>query len=70
MTGKTPDYTRKAIDKYNQKFDRVTANIPKGYKKIIADNIGLSFGQYINMLILEDFSRRGLLDDPGRDPAE
>lgn len=30
MTIKTPSYTRKAIDKYNAKYDRVTVNLPKG----------------------------------------
>ena len=61
MTGKTPDYTRKAIDKYNNKFDRMTVNLQKGYKQLINNNIGLSCNAYINMLVKEDLTRRGLL---------
>lgn len=30
---KTPGYTRKAIEKYNSKFDRVNINLPKGTKE-------------------------------------
>lgn len=30
MANKTPSYTRKAIDNYNAKYDRITVNLPKG----------------------------------------
>lgn len=30
---KTPDYMRKAIDRYNSKYDRITANTPAGFKE-------------------------------------
>ncbi len=30
---KTPEYTKKAIANYQQKFDRVTLNLPKGTKE-------------------------------------
>ena len=62
MTNKTPEYTRKAIEKYNSKFDRFTVNIPKGYKEIIRNKIGMTCGAYINMLVMEDLQRRGLID--------
>lgn len=62
MTNKTPEYTRKAIEKYNSKFDRFTVNIPKGYKEIIRSKIGMTCGAYINMLVVEDLTRRGLLN--------
>lgn len=58
MNGITPDYTRKAIDKYNSKFDRFTVNLPKGYKEIIKEKIGLSCSAYINELIEQDFKKR------------
>lgn len=32
---KTPDYTKKAINKYNAQFDRLTINLPKGTKERI-----------------------------------
>ena len=63
MNGSTPEYTRKAIDKYNAKFDRFTLNIPKGYKDIIKNKIGLSCSAYINELIELDFEKRGIRPD-------
>ena len=30
---KTPDYTRRAIDKYNEKFDMFTVKCPAGTKE-------------------------------------
>ena len=50
----TPDYTKKAIKNYNNKFDRIQALIPKGYKELIKEKTGLSINQYINNLIEED----------------
>lgn len=29
---KTPEYTKKAIQNYNNKFDRIAVNLPKGTK--------------------------------------
>ena len=63
--GKVPEYTNKAIEKYHAKFDRIAASLPKGYKQIIADNIGTSVNQYINQLVTDDLKRRGLLPGPG-----
>ena len=58
---KVPDYTKRAIDKYHAKFDRLTISLPKEYKPIIADSIGLSVNQYVNQLIQDDLIKRGLL---------
>lgn len=58
---KVPDYTARAIDKYHAKFDRIAASLPKGYKQIIADNIGVSVNQYVNELVHADLLKRGLL---------
>lgn len=75
--GKVPEYTNKAIEKYHAKFDRIAASLPKGYKQIIADNIGTSVNQYINQLVTDDLKRRGLLPgtdtsagDPGNDYSD
>jgi len=58
---KVPDYTARAIDKYHAKFDRIAASLPKGYKQIIAENIGMSVNQYVNELVHADLIKRGLL---------
>lgn len=60
----TPGYMRKAIEKYNSKFDRFTVNFPKGYKEIIKNDIGMNCSAYINMLVSKDLKRRGLLPGP------
>ena len=39
---KTASYTRKAIDTYNAKFDRVTINLTKGSKEKISRISGKS----------------------------
>lgn len=51
---KTPDYTRKAIDKYHDKFERFTISLPIGSKQWIADNAGMSLNAYFNMLFEQD----------------
>lgn len=43
---KTPDYTRKAINKYNDKFDRITVNFPKGTKERIKELTGKTAGGF------------------------
>ena len=65
---KVPDYTARAIDKYHAKFDRCMAALPKGYKQIIADKIGMSANAYLNMLVREDLKKRGLI--PGDETTE
>lgn len=65
----TPGYMRKAIEKYNNKFDRFTVNFPKGYKDIIKNDIGMNCSAYINMLVSEDLRRRGLLP-AAQDPKD
>ena len=55
---KTADYTRRAIDKYNSKFDRVAANLPKGTKeriKAVAGN--LSAGAFVVRATLAELER-------------
>lgn len=51
---KTPDYTRRAIEKYNQKFDRVMCNLPKGSKeRISAVAPGISPGAFVRDAAIE-----------------
>lgn len=53
----TPDYTKKAIQRYNDKFDRIAVNLPKGTKDKIKELTGLSCNKYISSLVLEDLER-------------
>lgn len=61
---KTPDYMRKAINKYNDKFDRVTVRLDKGTRGVI-ENIPdvTSINDYIRGLVYADLSGRGLWDN-------
>lgn len=61
MTGKTPEYTLKAISNYQSKFDRIAASLPKGTKDIITGKIGMSVNAYINELVCADLEKRGLI---------
>ena len=55
---KTPEYTRKAINKYHDKFERFTISLPIGSKQWIADNAGQSLNAYFNMLFEQDRRER------------
>ena len=50
----TPEYTKKAIQRYNDKFDRVAVNLPKGTKEKIKELTGLSCNKYISDLVLKN----------------
>lgn len=51
---KTPEYTKKAIQNYNNKFDRVAVNLPKGTKERIKELTGKSCNAYISELVIKD----------------
>lgn len=51
---KTPEYTKKAIQNYNNKFDRVAVNLPKGTKDKIKELTGKSCNAYISELVIND----------------
>lgn len=53
----TPEYTKKAIQKYNDKFDRVAVNLPKGTKEKIKQLTGMSCNKYISGLVLRDLQK-------------
>ena len=52
--GETPEYTKRAIQNYNNKFDRVAVNLPKGTKEQIKHLTGgKSCNAFINVLVRE-----------------
>lgn len=55
--GVTPEYTKKAINKYNSKFDRIAVNLPIGTKDRIKEITGKSCNAYISALVLADLDR-------------
>ena len=57
MTTKTPDYTRRAIDNYNARFDRITVNFPKGTKEKIKELTGESAGGFAVKCVIEELER-------------
>ena len=56
--GKTPGYVRKAIEKYNDKFERLTIRLEKGTGDRIKKYGFKSVNEYVNLLINEDLKRR------------
>lgn len=57
MATKTPDYTRRAINNYNSKFDRITVNFPKGTKERIKTTTGESAGGFAIKCVLAELER-------------
>lgn len=51
--GKTPEYTKRAIDNYKSKFDLVQIRLPKGTKEKILESHE-SVNKYVNELIEKD----------------
>lgn len=54
---KTPEYTKRAIQKYNDKFDRIAVNLPKGTKDRIKELTGVSCNKFISELVIEELHR-------------
>lgn len=54
---KTPSYTKNAINRYNQKFDRVMVNLPLGTKERIKEIKKTSCNKYISELVLRDLEK-------------
>ncbi len=54
---KTPEYTRRAVENYRNKFDLIQVRLPKGTKERIA-NAGEVANDYITSLVLADLERR------------
>ena len=55
--GVTPEYTKKAINKYNSKFDRIAVNLPIGTKERIKELTGKSCNAYISDSVLAELER-------------
>lgn len=55
--GKTPEYTKNAINKYNSKFDRIAVNLPIGTKEKIKELTGKSCNAYISSLVIENLEQ-------------
>ena len=53
---KTPEYTKKAIQNYNNKFDRIAVNLPKGTKNRIKVLTGKSCNAYFSELVVKDLN--------------
>lgn len=70
MKNKTKTSTRKAIDKYNEKFERMTVNLPLGTRAMIADT-NLSFNAFANDAIERQLKALEMFDfeDDFRDIA-
>lgn len=56
---KTPEYTRKAIAKYQAKFDRVNINLPRGLKDQIKAATGESINGLVVRLLMEVLEKNG-----------
>lgn len=57
----TSNYTRKAVDKYQAKFDRTSIRLPMGTIDKIKDKYpDISINQYINNLINQDLKKSDL----------
>ena len=55
--GNTPEYTKRAINNYNAKFDRIAVNMPKGTKEKIKELTGQSCNAFISALVLAELER-------------
>ncbi len=64
---KTPEYTRKAVARYQAKFDRVNINLNKGLKDQIKAATGESLNACVVRLLLEELERLGC---PYVEPSE
>ena len=53
--GKTPDYTKKAVDSYRSKFDFVQIRLPKGMKEELKSKGNIN--EYILNLIKSDIDK-------------
>jgi len=57
MSNVTPEYTKRAIRNYNNKFDRVPVNLPKGTKERIKELTGKSCNIFLNEVAMKELDR-------------
>ena len=56
MTG-TPEYTKRAVNNYRNKFDVIQLRMPKGTRERIEAKTSETLNVYINRLIKNDLER-------------
>jgi hypothetical protein len=64
---KTPEYVRKAVAKYQSKFDRVNINLPRGLKDQARTATGESLNGLIVRLLMEVLKKNGTPYNPPED---
>ena len=57
---KVPEYTKRAIDKYHAKFDRIMISLPHGSKELIKQQTGKSCNAFFVGLFETWLAENGL----------
>lgn len=57
MTQKTPEYTRRAVQKYRENKDQINLVLDKGTKEKIEKLTGKKASAYIKALVMDDLQR-------------
>lgn len=71
MGNTTPEYTKRAIRNYNNKFDRVPVNLPKGTKDRIKELTGKSCNMFLTELATKELDRlQAKKEKPASNPAD
>ncbi len=66
--GKTPEYTKKAVNNYRNKFDFIQVRFPKGTKEKLEEKGNIN--DYICGLVLSDLGEESSKKDPQKISAE
>lgn len=66
--GKTPEYTKKAVNNYRDKFDFIQVRFPKGTRERLADKGNIN--DYISGLVLADLVEEAKKEDPKKTSGE
>ena len=56
---KTPDYIKKAVAKYQSKFDRININLPRGLGDQVRAATGESVSGCVIRLLMEELEKKG-----------
>lgn len=60
----TPEYTKRAVNNYRNKFDVIQLRMPKGTRERIEAKTSETLNIYVNRLIVEDLERKEAKTDP------
>lgn len=66
--GKTPEYTKKAVNNYRDKFDFIQVRFPKGTRERLADKGNIN--DYICRLVLSDLGEEAAKEEPQKTGGE